>query len=111
MVDTGWWILDGGWTTCNRTSGSPIPGSQFPIPKSPCISDVCGRAKMYSFWDVFNFSLKSLSDVVRSFVGFLLFLYFSLFFSDPSAVLLALFPSPDSFVLAFVSCHLLPLPF
>lgn len=26
--------------------------------------DVCGRAKMYSFWDVFNFSLKSLSVVV-----------------------------------------------
>lgn len=26
--------------------------------------DGCGRAKMYSFWDVFNFSLKSLSVVV-----------------------------------------------
>lgn len=28
------------------------------------LRDVCGRAKMYSFWDVFNFSLKSLSVVV-----------------------------------------------
>lgn len=31
---------------------------------SRSVRDVCGRAKMYSFWDVFNFSLKSLSVVV-----------------------------------------------
>jgi len=86
MLDVGWWILDGGFwmvdgqhATEHRGPRFPIPGSQFPIPKFPCISDVCGRAKMYSFWDVFNFSLKSLSDVVRS-LGFFFYFIFPYFF-------------------------------
>lgn len=92
MVDggcwMGYWMLDGQHATSRgRGAGeqgevATTSGFQFPF-QVPNV-DVCGTAKMYSFWDVFNFSLKSLSDVVRFFFFSLFFSYFYFFARFPA---------------------------
>lgn len=68
--------LDGGWTAACNSRGNigsePESGSKSSFHKSH------SWAKMYSFWDVFNFSLKSLSDVVPLYIFLFPFLFFAL---------------------------------